>query len=96
MSAWTAEQMELRRLNRENRELKKFLRNIATTVTQSIDVLDAAMKGPSTVERGKQIAAVCNVLEHANDSMIVFGLKIDYRQMQKIKRRWAITQAKRD
>lgn len=88
MGVLTLEQMELKRLKCENAELKKYLRNIATIVAQSIATLDATMKGPSTPERGKTVAAVCNTLEYANDSMIVFGLKIDHRQMAKVKKQW--------
>ena len=88
MGVLSVEQMELKRLKRENAELKKYLHNVATIVAQSIATLDVAMKGPTTPERGKTIAAVCNTLEYANDSMIVFGLKIDHRQMAKVKKRW--------
>lgn len=96
MGVLTVEQMEIRRLTQENRELKKFLRNIAAIVAQSIATLDTVMEGPSTNERGKTVAAVCNTLEYANDSMMVFGLKVDHREMQKVKKRWIGRAARRD
>jgi hypothetical protein len=88
-------QAELREVKRENRELKKYLLSVSTVVAQSVAVLDAEMKQPSTVERGKRIAAVANMLEHANDSMMHFGLKLDFDKIKRLKKRWEIFKTER-
>jgi len=82
------EQQELKELRKENRELKKYLGNCAAVIADTLSALDAAMKKSSTEDRGKGIAAACNVLEFANDSLMHFGLKFDFRKMNKIKKRW--------
>ena len=89
------EQTELKRLRKENRELKKYLGNHAVVIADALSALDAAMKGPSTVDRGKTIAAVSNTLEYANDCLMHFGLKFDFRKMNKIKKRWDALKASR-
>ena len=89
------EQMELRTLRKQNRELKKYLSNHAAVIADTLSALDAAMKGPSTVDRGKTIAAVSNTLEYANDSLMHFGLQMDFRKMNKIKKRWDAFKASR-
>lgn len=86
MGVLTTEQMEITRLTRENREIKKYLGNVAVVIANTISALDAAMKGPSTEQRGKTVAAACNVLEHANDSLMHFALKYDFKKINKIKR----------
>jgi hypothetical protein len=45
-------------------------------VRDSLGAIDAAMKGPSTEERGKRIAAVMNVLERALDHAEHFGVEL--------------------
>jgi len=89
------EQQELKELRKENRELKKYLSNHAQIIADTLSALDATMKGPSTVERGQTIAAACNMLEYANDSLMHFGLKMDFRKMNKIKKRWDTVKAER-
>jgi len=89
------EQMELKSLRKENRELKKYLGNHAQVIADTLSALDVTMKGPSTEERGKTIAAACNMLEYANDSLMHFGLKMDFRKMNKIKKRWDVFKAER-
>ncbi len=89
MTQLTVDQMEIKRLRKENADMKKYLRNVATIVAQSVATLDAEMQKHESPERGKTIAAVCNTLEYANDSMIAFGLKVDYRQLAKVKKQWA-------
>lgn len=78
----------MKRLTRENREIKKYLGNVAVVIANTIFALDAAMKGPSTEQRGKTVAAACNVLEHANDSLMHFGLKYDFKKINKIKKQF--------
>jgi hypothetical protein len=82
--------LEMRELKRENRELKKFLLSVSTVVAQSVAVLDAEMKRHESPERGKRIAAVVNTLEHANDSMMHFGLKLNFDKIKRLKKRWEI------
>lgn len=86
--AMTPEQMELKRLRAENRDMKHYLRNLATVVCQTIATLDTEMAKHESPKRGEVLAAACNTLEYANDSMICFGLKVDFRQMEKIKKQW--------
>ena len=87
--------LQMRELKRENRELKKFLLSVSTVVAQSIGVLDTEMKRPESHERGERIAAVANVLEHANDSMMHFGLKLDFDKMRRLKKKWEVFKAGR-
>lgn len=91
----TVENLEIKRLTKENRELKKYFESIAVVVAQSIAALDAEMKLPPSNERGKRIAAVCNQLEHVNDSLMHFGLKFEFKKINKIKKRWDIFKAAR-
>lgn len=86
MNPVSAEPMEIRRLVRENREIKKYLGNVAVVVANTISALDTAMKGPSTEQRGKTIAAAISTLEYANDSLMHFGLKYDFKKINKIKK----------
>lgn len=85
MKTLTTEQAEIRRLTRENREIKKYFGNIVVVIANTISALDAAMKGPSTEQRGKTIAAAMSTLEFTNDSLMHFGLQYDFRKMNKVK-----------
>ena len=84
----TESEMELKRLRRENRELKKYLRNIANAVAQSIAALDGAMKETESRQRGERIGAVVHALEFTNDSLMHFGLEMDFRAINKTKKQW--------
>lgn len=95
MVVTTAEQMEIKRLTRENREIKQYFGNIAVVIANTVSALDAAMKGPSTEQRGQTIAAAINTLDHANDSLMHFGLKYDFRKMNKIKKQLEAKRAAR-
>jgi len=59
---------------RDNRELKKHLRNLTETVAQFMAALDAEMKLPSDASRGKRIAHMTNALNMQNDIARRFGL----------------------
>lgn len=48
-------------------------------------LIDELMKLPSSPEKGKRIAKVCNEMEAANDSARYFGLGIDYHGDGKVK-----------
>lgn len=63
----------------EERKLKKHLQELVKAVEVHLDKLDKVMKQPSTPERGKQVAGLCNVLERAKDNARFFGLDIDFR-----------------
>jgi hypothetical protein len=67
-------------------EIRKY-RNSLVAVTNAVrtflHALDGEMKLPSTVDRGKRIAALCNQLEMANDNARYFGLGIDFRMDRK-------------
>lgn len=56
------------------RALRRHLRDLTAVVAQAIAALDTEMKQPSTLERGKRVARVCNALEMANDRARHFGL----------------------
>ncbi len=74
---------ETKQLKRENRKLKKHLKDLTVGVRKCLDAIDEAMKMPSTVDRGKRIAEICNWWEFENDSARYFGLDIDYRKDKK-------------
>ena len=62
---------------------KKYLKSLTETVGQFLVALDAVMKLPSTVDRGKEVAILANALEMENDKARYFGLGIDYRTDKK-------------
>lgn len=59
----------------ERRNLKAHLRMLSAHVDLFLAEFDQAMKGPSTVERGKHLANLCNRLNLTNDIAFRFGLK---------------------
>lgn len=59
----------------ERRNLKAHLRLLHSHVDLFLAHFDAAMKAPSTVERGKHLAELCNRLNLTNDIAFRFGLK---------------------
>lgn len=64
----------IRKLRRERTALRDQLRDLTCTVSRAIAALDAEMQQPSTVERGKRIAQICNGMQLANDCAKRFGL----------------------
>ena len=62
------------RLALANSTARKYLRALVRDVREALAMIDAEMRGPSTVERGKRIASICNTLELANDCGERFGL----------------------
>lgn len=80
--------LELKKLRSETRDLKKFLRSIAEAVAHSLAALDVEMEKKESAERGKRLAAISNYLEYANDSLMHFGLEMDFRAINKIKKRF--------
>lgn len=56
---------------------QKYLRELTACVRAHLAALDAEMEQPSTANRGRRIAALCNSLELANDRARHFGLGIE-------------------
>lgn len=56
------------------RELKRQLRELTKAVSACLAAIGSEMARPSTPERGKRIAAVCNHLNLQNDMAKRFGL----------------------
>lgn len=69
---------DMKALAKENRKLRKALKEHVRTVKAFIELLDAEMQKPSTVERGKRIAGWCNAVEMKNDQIrhFVLGQKL--------------------
>lgn len=62
-------------LKRDVRELRRYLRSMVVSSKNAIAMLDAEMKKPSDMDRGKRIARITNGLELATDMALRFGLK---------------------
>ncbi len=62
------------------RQQRKALVTLTENVREFLWHIDRAMEGPSTMERGKRIAALCNALALANDRVRYFTLGVDYRK----------------
>lgn len=67
---------------RKSRELGKYLRELTRVVLEHLSEIDKEMRGPSTLERGRRIAALCNQLELANDRARHFGLGDSLKKRQ--------------
>lgn len=67
----------------EEKKLRRRLKALTSVVMKAIAAIDAEMKGPSTPERGKRIAAIMNALEMENDKTRYFYLGIEYRTDKK-------------
>lgn len=65
------------------RKLRKHLRELSAAVTKHLADLDAEMKKPANVERGKRIARLSNELDVANDRVRYFALGVNYRTDKK-------------
>jgi len=74
MSADQSAAEALRATRRERAELRAHLRNLTAVVTRALADLDAEMRTPSTTDRGKLIAQICNRMQLANDMAKRFGL----------------------
>lgn len=73
----------LRQTTREERVLRKRLRDLSTAVSTHLAVLDALMKAPSTPERGRLVARLANRLNVANDAALHFGLGLSFEKIRK-------------
>jgi len=68
---------------KENKKLKKHLKELTVIVKQSINSLDVVMKDCQEEPLGKYVAQIANHIELANDRARYFGLGIDYRKDKK-------------
>jgi len=68
---------------KENKKLKKHLKELTVIVKQSLNSLDAVMKDCHDEPLGKYVAQIANHIELANDRARYFGLGIDYRKDKK-------------
>lgn len=62
---------------------RKDLKKLTEGVTEFLARLDHTMKQPSSVERGRKIARLCNALEILNDCMRYGALEINFRTDKK-------------
>jgi len=69
-------------LKRENRELKSHLRALTEVTDKFLVMLDAEMNKPSSNERGRRIAKMCNYLNINNDAAKHFGLKVPLKELR--------------
>jgi hypothetical protein len=72
-------------LKRENRKLKKNLKDLTKCVGDVLACIDKEMSQPSTNKRGKRIAKLANALDMANDSALHFGLGLSFKEINKVK-----------
>ena len=75
---------DIRATKRHARELAKALKELSGAVTIALQAIDIEMQQPSTPERGKRIAKVCNALDFANDKVRYFSLGVDYHKDKKM------------
>lgn len=71
---------DLTELRKEARRYKQRLKSLVYEVEAFLTLLDEEMKQPSTVERGKRIARLCNALEFEKDRAKHFGLDLPLKQ----------------
>jgi hypothetical protein len=62
-------------MRRDLRETRRLLRDLTRTVDRALSILDAEMRGPSTVERGERVAAIANGLDLQNQIAKRFGVR---------------------
>ena len=79
-------QMTCKVCGKEFNKLKNDFRNLTVAVQNHLSLLDAVMKTPSTLERGREIAKLSNYLDAANDSAMHFGLDMSFKLINKGKK----------
>jgi hypothetical protein len=65
---------------RDARRYKQYLRSLADATEAFLTRLDVLMRQPSTVERGREIARLCNALEMEKDRAWHFGLGLPFKR----------------
>lgn len=83
-------------MERAAAQYRRDLRKITEGVTGFLTRLDQLMQEPSTVERGKRIAALSNELEMLNDSVRYGSLGINFRTDKKPARITALNRISTD
>jgi hypothetical protein len=71
---------ELKSVKRQLRDTRRHLRDLVNAAGLAIVTLDDEMKKPSTEQRGRNVAKICNYLEMQNDSAAHFGLGLPLRK----------------
>ena len=64
--------------NKEERELKKYLKSLIAQVELHLAEIDKIMKLPESDKRGKLIAQTCNNLDLIKDIAKRFGLGVNF------------------
>jgi len=64
---------------------KKALKELTKMVAIYLSHIDKEMKKPSSVDKGKNIAKICNELEMGNDSIMYFDLGYGWKKINRIK-----------
>jgi hypothetical protein len=80
-------------VTKDERALRKELRDLTTTVSAFLAALDKEMHRPGTpADRGPRLAKLANGLDMANDSALHFGLgkpfksaKLNPKPLEKVK-----------
>ena len=62
------------------KKLRRKLSEVTEQVRGFLALLDILMVGPSTQERGRKIADLCNRLNLYNDGVRYFWCNVDYRK----------------
>jgi len=65
---------------------KQYLKELTEKVARFLAGLDILMKEPSSCERGKKIARLCNYLDMANDSAML-NMGYGWKKINNIKKR---------
>lgn len=71
---------------KRERELYRDLRALVRATEAFIDALDVEMRKPSTVDRGRRIAALSNALELHKDTVRFNSMRIDFRTGRVVER----------
>lgn len=71
--------------NKTINEHKKHLIELTKTVIHFLDQINDEMKKPSSFERGRRIAKLCNFLDLENDGAMHFGLNYTFKKIKKLK-----------
>jgi hypothetical protein len=75
--------IDLKRELTKLRKTRRCLKQLSSIVSKCLVAIDAEMALPSTPERGKKIALICNALDMANDQARCFARGINYRTDRK-------------
>jgi len=75
---------EAKQNRKEALKYRKALKELVDSINKALEAIDIEMKKPSTMERGKKIAAICNFLDRAKDVVRFFTLdeKLDLKKVR--------------